>query len=197
MPRASGSRTGQKLKKRKLAAPTAEAGASKGPRMAALEAAAAAAAAAHKVAQGDSEAVRQWLHGVLEQVVLQSRIDEAKADRELRRREMHLATVVACAESLKKRVRPFGQEKASDFRAQRPFFDALAQNVREWEDAYPGDLCLGCKRHLARCECRTQCSRCGHHVPRRVWCVSYFNPQRDICQCEKFGNIMHALMRVA
>ena len=165
--------------------------------MAALEAAAAATTVAAQVAAGDNGAVRKWLDGVLEQVVMQARIDEAKAERELRSREMHRATVVACAESLKKRVRPFGQERCADFRRQRPFFDALSQNVREWESAYPGDLCLECARHLARCECRTPCSKCGHDVPRRVWCVSYFNPQRDLCQCEKFDNIMHAFMRVA
>ena len=59
-------------------------------------------------------AVRKWLDGVLEQVELQARIDEAKAERELRDHEMHVATVLACAEADKKRVRPFGPERDAE-----------------------------------------------------------------------------------
>ena len=63
--------------------------------MAALEAAAAATTVAAQVAAGDNGAVRKWLDGVLEQVVMQARIDEAKAERELRSREMHGARLLS------------------------------------------------------------------------------------------------------
>ena len=140
-------------------------------------------------------AVRKWLDGVLEQVELQARIDEAKAERELRDHEMHVATVLACAEAVKKRVRPFGPERDADFRRQRSFYDALDQNVREWETAYK-DLCRDCERHLARCLCRAPCSKCGHNVPKRAWRVSFFYPERDLCLCEKFGSMAQLAMRI-
>ena len=92
------------------------------------------------VAAGDNGTVSAWLNDVLEQVEVQVRMDKAKDEWKLRVHEMHRATVVACAESLKKRLRPFGPEQSGDFVRMRPFFDALAQNVREWEHAYPDDI---------------------------------------------------------
>ena len=82
MPRASGARTGQKHKKPKLTAPAAEDSARETPRLAALEAAVAAAKVAAQVAQGDDDAVRQWLDSVLEQVKTQGQveIDEGRAE---------------------------------------------------------------------------------------------------------------------
>ena len=68
MPRATGARTGQKHKKRKLAAPAAEGYASSQPRLAAISTAMAAAEAAVRVAEGDDAGVRSWLDDLLRQV---------------------------------------------------------------------------------------------------------------------------------
>ena len=190
MPRSAGiGRTGGKQKRARAAAAPEAVAKRQAASLAALEAAAAAAGASALVAAGDDGAVSAWLDDVLEQVEVQVRVDKAKDERELRRHEMHRATVVACAESLKKRVRPFGPEQSGDFVVMRPFFDALAQNVREWEHAYPADICSDCERHLGHCECMSPCRKCGDNVPRRAWCVSYLFPQRDMCRCEKFSII--------
>ena len=82
MPRCSGARTGQKLKKRKLTAPTAEVSASEPPVLAALEAAVASAQVAAQVAAGDDGAVGKWLDDLLEQVEKQVADDEDRAERE-------------------------------------------------------------------------------------------------------------------
>ena len=105
MPRNAGiGRTGKKHKKRKLAAPAAEDGASEAPRLAALEAAVAAAQVAAQVAAGDDSAVRTWLDNVLEQVEKQVADDEDRAERERDRHDRFIGVGVACVEAIKRRT---------------------------------------------------------------------------------------------
>ena len=104
MPRCSGARTGQKLKKRKLTAPTTEVSASESPVLAALEAAVASAQVAAQVAAGDDGAVRTWLDDLLEQVERQVQFDEDQAELEREQRDSFVAAAVACVEAIKRRT---------------------------------------------------------------------------------------------
>ena len=85
--------------KRKLTAPAAEDGTSEALRLAALEAAVAAAKVAAQVAQGDDDAVRQWLDSVLEEVKTQVEIDEDRAEIEHDRHDRFVGVAVACVEA--------------------------------------------------------------------------------------------------
>ena len=125
---------------------------------------------------------------------MQAKVDEAKAERRCRLRDMHEATVVACAESLKRRFR-FRVSDAK-WKALRPFYDALHHNIKKWESAHQEDQCSECAWHLARCICRALCRNCGQSLPRRAWAaVEHVFPKRDVCQCEKLDNALLAAMR--
>ena len=194
MPRSTGiGRTGKKHK-RKYEEASTEASQGHESKVATLEAAIAKSEAAQLAVEDEDVVVLEWLGNVLEQVMVQARIDDAKARSRQRSRDMHAAVVVACAESLKRRV--LGRGDDAEWCALRPFYDALHQNVREWEDAFPEDRCSDCERHLARCICRAPCKKCRRDVPRRAWSVCYLFPERDVCLCEKLGDIMHLAMRV-
>ena len=104
MPRASGARTGQKQKKRKLTAPSAEVSASEPPVLAALKAAVASAQLAAQVAAGDDGAVGNWLDDLLEQVAEQVADDEDRAQLERDRHDRFVSVGVACVESIKRRT---------------------------------------------------------------------------------------------
>ena len=187
MPRASGARTGQKHKKPKLTAPAAEDSARETPRLAALEAAVAAAKVAAQVAQGDDDAVRQWLDSVLEQVKTQVEIDEDRAEIERDRHDRFVGVAVACVEAVKRRT--FQQYPSSSERSiLRPFLNALHVNRVEWSLEYPADKCDKCLIHIAYCQCRVSCSKCGQNVPRRAWQVCSIYPMNDMCRCEKISN---------
>ena len=118
-----------------------------------------------------AETVRQWLDDLLYQV-------EDKVDFECRMHEQYHGAALACAEAIKRRT--FGRQLAwnqggeAQWLLVRRFFDALRSAKREWADAYPGEKCSLCNRHIAWCECRAPCCKCGVRVPRRawkVWCV--------------------------
>ena len=188
MPRNAGiGRTGKKHKKRKLAAPAAEDGASEAPRLAALEAAVAAAQVAAQVAAGDDSAVRTWLDNVLEQVEKQVADDEDRAERERDRHDRFIGVGVACVEAIKRRT--FKQYPSPSERSMlHPFQNALQVNQREWVLTYPDDWCDKCGFHVAHCWCRASCGKCGQNVPRRAWQVCSVYPMNNMCRCEKISN---------
>ena len=187
MPRCSGARTGQKLKKRKLTAPTTEVSASESPVLAALEAAVASAQVAAQVAAGDDGAVRTWLDDLLEQVEKQVADDEDRAELERDRHDRFVSVGVACVESIKRRT--FKQYPTPSERSiLRPFLNALQVNREEWWLEYPADKCDKCLKHIAYCQCRAPCSKCGQNVPRRAWQVCSIYPMNDMCRCEKISN---------
>ena len=132
-----------------------------------------------------AETVRQWLDDLLYQV-------EDKVDFECRMHEQYHGAALACAEAIKRRT--FGRQLAwnqggeAQWLLVRRFFDALRSAKREWADAYPGEKCSLCNRHIAWCECRAPCCKCGVRVPRRAWKVCEIFPENDMCACEKILN---------
>ena len=187
MPRASGARTGLKHKKWKLTAPTSEVSASEPPVLAALKAAVASAQVAAQVAAGDDSAVGKWLDDLLEQVEKQVADDEDRAERERDKHDRFVGVGVACVEAVKRRT--FKQyPNPSERSILRPFLKALQVNRVEWSREYPADKCDKCLVHIAYCQCRVPCSKCGQNVPRRAWQVCSVYPMNDMCRCEKISN---------
>ena len=180
MPRNCGARTGQKHKKRKLTAPTAEDSTSEAPVLAALEAdfAASAQVVAAHVAAGDGSAVRTWLDDVLEQVEKQVADDEDRAELERDRHDRFIGVGVACVKGIKRRtIKQYPSPSESSML--RPFQNALQVNRVEWRLEYPADKCDTCLKHIAYCQCRMPCSKCGQNVPRRAWQVCSVYPMND------------------
>ena len=188
MPRSTGiGRTGKKHKRVKFEC-AAEEEPKENSGLATLEAAVAAAEVAVQVAEGDDEAVREWLDGVLKQVENQESKDELELELERRRHDRYIGAGIACVEAVKRRT--FQRMLSGRQRTLlEPFLDAWEQNRNDWQFMYPADQCDKCGCHLALCKCLVTCSKCGQIVPRRAWQLLACYPIDDMCACEKISNI--------
>ena len=186
MPRASGSRTGQKHKKRRVVKGAAESTPCHGD-IASDEGASAEPKPIVSASEDDEFKTFQSVSRIIDDLIAHLEKDERKIQFDRDWHAMHKANAIACAEAYKRRsaLNPLSCEEACE-----PFRLAWQQALREWETAYKADLCSACSEqrsndcHLARCMCYIDCSGCGQRVPARPWRVGWLS-----CRCEKISSI--------
>ena len=193
MPRANGSRTGQKHKKRKLVAKAEEA-----PPERAVEAAIATAEEPQGASPSEDVEFRSYqiLSRLVDDMITQLEHDQDQIERERVWHEMHIANAIACAEAYKRR---FAASTADNkWLVLAPFREAWRQALHEWRTAYKNDVCSECSQeiqpewHISDCLCVIDCRKCGQRIPARPWRVSIGGTIRP-CRCEKIAIIAGGL----